>query len=285
MRFLVFGSRGFIGKNLVKRIQAEGHFVTSLDIEDIDVRFSLDWIDTTFNLKDYDYIYYLTAISDISACNSDVINAFSTNVSGLIYLLEQLKENKPVGSYYLPLFIFSSSVYVYNNDSGIYGITKRTAEAIIKWYGKNRGLDYRILRYGSVYGSGSNKNNAIYRMIKEAIETGIISYYGTGEEVREYIHVKDVVKNSLEILDSKYKNKTLTISGHFPMKAKDMCYMLKEILGSEYAINFKCETPSGHYITTPYSYMPDISEKYISKTYYDLGSGLLDLIKEIKGEG
>jgi len=276
MNFLVIGGEGFIGKNLVKEIDKK-HNVKKIDIDDLDVRLEMDWVDFFIPLRRFDYIYYLSAVSDIARCNANASNAFATNVNGLIYLLEQIKEQNSI-------LVFSSSVYVYNENSGIYGITKRTAEAVIKWYSKNHGLDYRILRYGSVYGTGSNENNAIYRMIKNALDTGVISYYGSGEEIREYIHVKDVVKYSLEILDSKYKNKTLALCGHYPIKAKDMCYMLREILGQEYVVEFGCQTPPGHYVFTPYSYTLDVSEKYMSDTYYDLGSGLLDLIREIKSK-
>lgn len=268
---LVFGSNGFIGRSLCKEA-IKKFAVMCLDIDTIDVRLKEDWNYFKEYAPDSDYIYYFTAISDINQCNDNIENAFSVNVDGLIHLLERIKRKGVI-------FIFSSSVYVYNNHSGVYGITKRTAESIIKWYSENHGLDYRILRYGSVYGFGSG---AIYRMIKEALQTGIISYYGTGDEVREYIHVDDVVKCSLDILSEKFKNKTLTIAGHYPMKASNLCSMIREILGGEYKIEFRGQTPAGHYVSTPYSYMPDISEKYIANTFYDLGAGLLDLINKIK---
>jgi len=271
---LVFGNKGFIGRNLVKEIKENYPFnVCGSDIDIFDVTWQENWVDEY--VEDYDYIFYLSAFSDIKHCNACPVSAFAVNVNGLLYLLEKIKEQNTT-------LIFSSSVYVYNNSSGIYGITKRTAESIIKWYSKNHSLDYRILRYGTVYGIDSL--NSMYKLIKTALDTGIISYYGTGEEIREYIHIKDVVNCSLEILNDKYKNKTLTLTGHFPMKAKDMCYILREILGEGYDIKFESQVPSGHYTTTPYSYMPDISEKYVANTFYDLGAGLLSLIKEIEEE-
>ena len=38
----------------------------------------------------------------------------------------------------------------------------------------------------------------------------------------------------------------------------------------------------GHYVKTPYSYLEDISKKYIQTLYTNIGEGIIQLINEIK---
>ena len=67
-------------------------------------------------------------------------------------------------------------------------------------------LDFTILRYGSIYGPGSDSNNGVYRIIKNIINDKVIQYEGSPETTREYVHVKDVARASIEIIHKKYKN-------------------------------------------------------------------------------
>ena len=47
------------------------------------------------------------------------------------------------------------------------------------------------MRFGSIYGPGARKGNAIYDILNMAVIKKRISYWGTGNERREYIHVDD----------------------------------------------------------------------------------------------
>ena len=49
------------------------------------------------------------------------------------------------------------------------------------------------------YGSRSDKNNAIKKIIENAITEGIVRYEGNIESVREYIHVEDAARASVYI--------------------------------------------------------------------------------------
>ena len=69
-------------------------------------------------------------------------------------------------------------------------------------YQKLYGLDFVILRYGSLYGSTRcGLENSIYRTLKQALEEKKITYKGTGEEKREFIHIFDAAKLSVEVLN------------------------------------------------------------------------------------
>ena len=124
-----------------------------------------------------------------------------------------------------------------------------------------------------------------------AINEKKIVRYGNGEEIREYIHVKDAAKCSVEILDKEYENQYVIISGHQPMKIKDLLVMIKEIMGNRIKIEYRSPSASNcyydpelHYQITPYSFNPKIAMKLVSKHYLDLGQGLLTYLGELYNE-
>ena len=60
--------------------------------------------------------------------------------------------------------------------------------------------------------------------------------------------------------------------------------MIADILGLNKKFQFKNISSSGHYIKTPYTYIPKIAKKFSQKVQIDLGEGLFKLIEEIKKE-
>ena len=105
---------------------------------------------------------------------------------------------------------------------------------------------------------------------------------GDGQEVREYIHVKDAAQLSVDAMDDKYRNKHLIITGNQQIRVKDLLIMIKEIFGGEIEIEFGEEEELYHYEITPYNYKPQIAKKISPDTYFDLGQGLIDQIYDLE---
>jgi len=295
MKVLTFGGSGFIGKHIIEELLLKGHRVLNYDIvkcTDAKIRLndSYEFCEGNILNKQAIYnactsrnfypevIYNLAAISNIKECNEDSEKALQYNIIGNLNALFY-------ATHYKAKFIYTSSVYVHNNESGIYGITKSASEKLVKYYAKKHNFPYVILRYGTVYGQGAGEGNSIRDIIEKALKKKVISYYGSKENVREYIHVKDVAKCSVDMIDKKFNNSSMIISGINPIKAEDMILMIKEILGNEYIINFgDGESVEGHYKIIPYKYENDIAKKYIADSYYDFGAGLLSVIEELNKE-
>jgi UDP-glucose 4-epimerase len=154
----------------------------------------------------------------------------------------------------------------------------------VETYHDEFGLPYTILRYGSLYGRRADPGNGIHRMIHSALTEGKIRYMGTGEELREYIHVEDAAKLSVDILKPEFANQHITLTGHHPMRVKDIMEMLREIMGSK--VKLECENSAfeGHYNITPYQYHPRVGKKLVSSLYTDMGQGLIDCLAEIRAQ-
>jgi UDP-glucose 4-epimerase len=170
---------------------------------------------------------------------------------------------------------------VYGNSGSFYRVSKHACELIIESFHERYDLEYTILRYGSLYGRYAHTHNWIYNILKQALLTGKITRYGDGEEIREYIHVEDAARCSVDILSEEYKNKCIIITGHHPIKIKDLLTMIKEIMANKIEIEYLSPKSSLHYEITPYSFTPKMGRKLAPNCYIDLGQGILDCLNHI----
>ena len=118
--------------------------------------------------------------------------------------------------------------------------------------------------------------------MKLALEKGLVRYEGNVDSMREYIHVDDAARASIEALSDDFINESVVLTGQEPMRVIDMLNILAEILGlpSE-SVEFIENKYAGHYVRTPYSYQPKLGRKYIPPVHVDLGQGLLQVINEL----
>jgi UDP-glucose 4-epimerase len=225
-----------------------------------------------------DIVYNFAAVADLNEALNKPIDTVKINVLGNTNILEACRELK------VKRFLYASTVYVYSREGGFYRCSKQAAESYVEEYQKSHGLNYTILRYGSLYGLRSDYSNGLYRIIKDALERGVISYQGSPDTMREYIHVEDAARASVAALGEKYINRSVVITGQESMRVLDLLAMLAEILGYNNPIEFiKTEHPA-HYIRTPYAYQPKLGLKYSPSLHVDLGQGLLELIGEVQAD-
>ena len=162
--------------------------------------------------------------------------------------------------------------------------TKQSCELLIETFNKEKNLDFTILRFGSLYGPRANKFNFVHQAISLAIKEGKILRKGTGNEIREYIHVSDASYACLSSLSQEYKNSYLMVTGSQRFKIKELLDMINEIMNNKLKIKYLKQRNEGHYESSPYSFKPRSAKKFIGKNEVDIGQGLLDLIYEINSE-
>ena len=142
--------------------------------------------------------------------------------------------------------------------------------------------NFTILRYGSLYGPRSDHRNGLWRIVKHALESETISYVGSPEAMREYIHVEDAARASVTALNEDFCNQHVVLTGQEPMRVYDLLKMIGEILGRPNSVKFVKEKNEAHYVRTPYAYQPEPGRKYVPQMHVDLGQGLLQLIEEVQ---
>lgn len=287
MKILICGGSGFVGSHTADALSDRGHEVTIFDLIDSPYQRSeqemivgdiLDRKAVEDVVKGCDAVYNFAGMADIEASYNKPVESIENNIMGNTFILEACRKNK------VKRFVFASTIYVYSTSGSFYRGSKQACEIIIEIYKEAFKLPYTILRYGSLYGPRSPENNWIHRIIKQAITQGKITRYGDGEEIREYIHVKDAAELSAKILSKEFENKNVIITGNQPMKIKDLHIMVKEMLGNKIKLEFLPSTFSSHYEITPYNFNPKAAKKLVSTEFYDLGQGILELLSEINAE-
>lgn len=284
MKVVVFGGSGFLGSHVADVLSAKGYEVTIFDLvpssylkrgQEMFIGDIKDYESVKKSVCDASIVYNFAGIVDMDEAEKKPIDTIKNNILGNAHILEAVKDQK------IKRYIFASTVYVYSRSGSFYRTSKQACELYIEDYSEKYNIPYTILRYGSLYGPRATEHNPIYRLITTAVLENTLSYWGDGEEIREYIHVEDAARCSVEILDDNFINQNVVVTGHHPIKAKELLVMINEIFGNKLTVKFKNEKQGPHYHVTPYSFSPRIGRKYISSYYLDMGQGLLQCIEEL----
>ncbi|MEW6614416.1 MAG: NAD(P)-dependent oxidoreductase [Thermodesulfobacteriota bacterium] len=283
-RAVIFGGSGFLGSHVADALTAVEYEVRVFDIrpspfisskQEMIVGDILNESAVEEAVSGCDFVYNFAGIADIDEASKRPLDSVKYNIVGNSIILEACRKNS------IKRFMFASSLYVYSKAGSFYRSTKQSCELLIENYKEVFGLPYTILRYGSLYGPRADKKNFIHKILTEALTKGKITREGDGEELREYIHVYDAAKGSIEILTDEFVNQYVIITGNQQMKLKDLLSMIKEILDNKIEIKYTPPSFNYHYEITPYTFAPKIAKRLISKSYVDLGQGLIKCLQGI----
>ncbi|MEJ2594666.1 MAG: NAD-dependent epimerase/dehydratase family protein [bacterium] len=280
-KVLVFGGSGFLGSHVADQLSLAGYEVYIFDQQESEfLRDDQQMIigDITNRdairkaVKGMDYVYHFAAVADIAEAQDNPVMTIEINILSTAYILDACREYK------VKRLLYGSTVYVYSDHGSFYRSSKQASELIIKNYYDKYQVEYTILRYGSLYGPRANRFNFIHSIVEQALREKKIVRKGDGEEIREYIHVLDAARASMEILEENFANEHVMITGTKTTRIKDLLHMISEMFHDNIDIQYTDELMSGHYKITPYIFKPVIAKKYILNYYHDLGQGLLEHI-------
>lgn len=284
MNILVTGGSGFLGSHVADALSDAGHIVTVFDRTEspylrhdqaMSVGDLMDPQHLNRIVKNNDVVYHFAGIADIDECKIKPVDTVQINVVGTVNLLEACRKSE------IKRFVFASSSYVYSDAGYFYRTSKQACESFIENYNELYGLKYTCLRYGSLYGPRADDRNSIYRLVKQALENNKIVYQGSGDELREFIHVWDAAQSSVKILDTQYENTYITLTGKEKMRYADLLEMINEMLGNSVEIKITPSTRKAHYRITPYNFSPKLGMKLTSNPHVDMGQGLLQCMADI----
>lgn len=284
LNILVTGGAGFLGSHIADELTGAGHNVTLLDTvrspylrqeQKMIIADILDYDAVHSAMRDIDVVFHLAALADINVAQDYPLDTMKINILGTTHVLEAVRQNN------VKRIIFASTIYVYSRTGSFYRVSKHAGELLIEEYHERFGVDYTILRFGTLYGTRASESNSIHRLLREALINNKIEFYGTGKEVREYIHVVDAAKLCVEILDDKFNAQTLILTGPNRMRLAEILDMINEILGNKIKVVYHNQESKSHYTQTPYSYIPRVGRKIVCNPYCDLGQSLVEILHEI----
>ena len=283
-KVIVYGGSGFLGSHVADALSDAGYQVRIFDRvrspylrhdQEIVLGDLLDEAAVVAAAEGCAYIYNFAGLADMDDAKDRPVDTVKLNILGNVHVLEAARQVQA------QRYVFASTVYVYSETGSFYRASKQASERFVEAYHERYGLNYTILRYGSLYGRRADMRNGIYRLLKQALQERRISYRGSSDTMREYIHVTDAARLSVKILDAEYENRHLVLTGQERMTVKNLMTMIAEMLPGGAEIEFSESALYGHYVLTPYAYQPKIGHKLIATDHVDIGQGLLDCMAEL----
>lgn len=210
MKVIVTGAGGFIGTHVSKYFAAAHYEVSGWDIvdkkEDILIH-KVDMLNTEDLCKQLkkespDIIIHCAGAADVGKSVENPFMDYEKNVTITHNLLFAMH----MANLQNTRLVFLSSAAVYGNpeclpireDSKLnplspYALHKVMCEDICLYMHDNYGMDVKVLRIFSAYGEGLKKQ-IFWDMYSKAKATGQLSMFGTGNESRDYINIKDLIR-------------------------------------------------------------------------------------------
>ena len=226
-RVLVIGGLGFIGANLTSKLIERGAKTTILTpdrsrhAEQAAAFESAGVVVAEGDLRDRDrmasivrgqqIVMNLSGQSGAVRSMEDPWADLDVNCRGNLVLLEALREHNRDAK-----IVFAGSRLQYghpehvpvNEDAPqdalcLHAIHKQTVERYLALYRRLFGIRYAVARITNPYGPGQPAGRTAYgvinRMIHLAIADRALTIYGDGVQVRDYVHVDDVVQALLTL--------------------------------------------------------------------------------------
>ena len=227
--YLVTGGCGFIGSHLVEELLAQGHRVRIVDnlstgklgnlpVERASNRCQVIIGDVTDKqtvvdaFRDVDYCFHLAAIASVQLSNEDWAGTHRANLTASINVFDAARHQRaPV--------VYASSAAVYGDNAETplkeaatlrpltaYGADKLGSELHARVASLVHSVPTTGLRFFNVYGPRQDASSpysgviSIFSSKVEAHQPLVI--YGDGEQVRDFIYVRDVVRYLLAAMQN-----------------------------------------------------------------------------------
>jgi UDP-glucose 4-epimerase len=230
-KILVTGGSGFIGRQVVAGLSADGAAVRVVDLQPhpnpgVDL-VQGDICDPGVLLQAFgdgiDGVVHLAAVTSVLRSLEQPEKTYRTNVEGTHRVLEAARQ-AGVNSL---AFASTNAVTGPMEESAIteratlrpltpYGATKAAGEMLMSAYTASYGVRCSCLRLTNVYGLGMQAKDSIVARLMRAIRTGsTFEIYGDGLQVRDYVNVSDVVAAiRLGLTDDRWRGPVVIGTGH-----------------------------------------------------------------------
>ncbi|RWZ59092.1 SDR family oxidoreductase [Halobacillus fulvus] len=262
-KFLVTGSAGFIGSNLVEAILNLGYEVRGLDnfstgkrenVEEFISHPNYEFIegdicdfDTCMDAcSGVDFVLNQAAWGSVPRSIEMPVFYEEVNIKGTLNMMEAARQNN------VKKFVYASSSSVYGDEPNLpkkegiegnvlspYALTKRVNEEYGKLYSKLYGLDTYGMRYFNVFGRRQDPNGAyaavIPKFINQLLSNDPPMINGDGKQSRDFTYIDNVVEANLKACkaSSKAAGRVYNIAFGSREYLIDIYYLLCELIGKD----------------------------------------------------
>ncbi|WP_420177120.1 NAD-dependent epimerase/dehydratase family protein [Kerstersia gyiorum] len=302
MKVLVTGGAGFIGSHVVELLIRNGFSVTVLDnlstgkIENICDGAKFIWGDVS-NLNDVsmamegqDCCIHLAAIASVEKSFVDWRRTTETNLLGTGNVFQS------AAFYKIKKVIYASSAAVYGDPSEVplhedtvknplspYGADKLACESYASVAFWSYGVPSCGLRFFNIYGERQDPKSpysgVISLFIDRAKKGDDIGVFGSGNQTRDFVYVKDVARIILQILrdNSFERNDVYNVCTGVATNIKSLAEIIREQFSSKSEIKYLPNRKGD--IAASIGSNERLMRFYPSTEFIDLVSGITAMLK------
>ena len=294
MKLLIIGSEGFIGSHCVKYFKDKQYDVFKTDIIKQEKKnyTYLEKENTNFEQlfinQKYDVCINATGSANVAFSFKNPFIDFNLNVANVSKILDAIYKHNSECK-----FINFSSAAVYGNPQYLpineehpnkpispYGVHKLQSEKLLNEYSNFFDLKTLSLRVFSAYGEGLKKQ-LFWDLYQKSLSNNEIQLFGTGDETRDFIYIKDLI-NAIELIisKSKFNGDTINIANGTENSISEVTSVFFNIVNPEVKIKFTGNNKKGD----PENWKSDISKlKQLGyEQKYTLKKGLTNYLKWLK---
>ncbi len=155
-------------------------------------------------LEGVDIVFHFAAQTSTYVANENPFDDLHSNVVPILHLLESCRRHN-----WHPSVLFASTVTIAGipvylpvdenhpeNPITVYDLHKLMSETYLKFYVKQKIVDGASLRLSNVYGPGPKSSRSdrgiLNQMIRKALAGEVLTVYGEGNQLRDYVYIDDV---------------------------------------------------------------------------------------------
>ena len=272
MNILVLGSQGFIGSHVANYFQSKDHCVTGCDlVENRNGRHEYKKIsilsadfDAMFSSKSFDVCINASGSGNVAYSIEHPSADFEANAMAVAKVLDTLRRYNPTCRY-----LHLSSAAVYGNPLQLpiretdalsplspYGYHKWISEIICREYYQLYHLPIAVIRPFSVYGKGLRKQ-LLWDICSKLKTADSICLFGTGDESRDFIEVRDLcllIGGILEKADFKFN--IINAASGIETRIRDLAQLFERASGGRKQISFTGNARTGD----PLNWRADVTQ-------------------------
>jgi dTDP-glucose 4,6-dehydratase len=263
MRVLITGGAGFIGSNFVRMI-AQGLFSNLSTVQVLDkltyagVVENLLGVSTIPNyaffqgdicdpslvselISEVDAVINFAAESHVDRSISGAVDFVQTNIVGVQVLLDAIKAS---GKEIRFLQVSTDEVYGSIEEgswsenwplqpNSPYSASKASGELLARSYNKTHGMDVVITRCSNNYGTHHFPEKLIPLFITNLLEGKKVPVYGTGNNVRDWLHVDDHCRGIYQVLMNGRSGEVYNIGGGHELTNLEITGLILDAMGAD----------------------------------------------------
>lgn len=259
-RAIITGGAGFLGRAVADFFKKLGFEVYGIGHNEPESGIYIKWINGDVTLVNLlalniipDLIVHCASSGSVHFSRVNPNEDFKKTVGSTADILEYVRMSCPGAKLIIP-----SSAAVYGNvekkpipvthflnPASTYGIYKKIVEEMCNLYSTVYGLDITIIRFFSLYGDGLKKQLLWDACQKISRGQGEVEFWGTGDEIRDWLHIKDAISLINNVISGHIAGKIINGGSGRGISVREALTMIKNELKPDINLRFNNMTREG----------------------------------------